>query len=132
MTESIDLDAITTTLHFHSYGIRADVNSIRNKIFPVEGSLSIKEVKDSFAEDQTSTLSLQCDGISIYVDGKCYWMTSCFADLDENRLLCMRDKDTLERIVIGKVPEFSDPMDALNKTEALLHDLAQPKDTPNV
>lgn len=125
MTESTSLIAITTTLHFHSYGIRAG-DDINCRFFPLDGTLSITEVKGPFTEEQPPKLVLKCEGISIYVDGKRYWMSSCSADLDEHRLLWMWDKTTCGRVVIGKVPEFSDPVDALNKMETLLHDLAKP------
>lgn len=130
MTESTSLVAITTTMHFSSYKIRTG-DETTCAFFPLDGTLSITEVKDLFSEKQTSKLVLKCEGISIYVGRKRHWMSSCFADLDEHRLLWMWDKPTQERIVIGKVPEFSDPVDALNKMEALLHELAKKKGTPN-
>ena len=126
MTESTSLIAITTTLHFRSYKIRAG-DETACAFFPLNGSLSITEVTGPFAEKQTPKLVLKCEGISIYMNGKRYWMSSCEADLDEKRLLWIWDKTTCERVVIGKVPEFSDPVDALNKMEALLHDLATNK-----
>lgn len=126
MTESTSLIAITTTLHFSSYKIRTG-DETTCAFFPLDGSLSITEVKDPFSEQQAPKLVLKCEGISIYVDGKRHWMSSCSADLDEHRLLWMWDKPTGERVVICKVPEFSDPVDALNKMETLLHDLAKPQ-----
>lgn len=126
MTESTSLIAITTTLHFSSYNIRTG-DETTCAFFPLDGSLSITEFKDLFSEQQTPKLVLKCEGISIYVDGKRHWLSSCSANLDEHRLLWMWDEHTGERVVICKVPEFSDPVDALNKMEILLHDLATPK-----
>ena len=93
-----------------------------------EVSVADEEIPESgpFAEKQTPKLVLVCEGFPIYVDGKRYWLSLCAADLDEHRLLWMWDKTTCERVVIGTVPEFSDPVDALNKMETLLHDMAKP------
>lgn len=127
----ISVDAVTTTLHFASYGIRADENDAC-KLFPVSGEFAITEIKNPLAEDQRSELTFVCDGFRIYVGGHHYWLRACSAVLDDKRKLRMWDSESTQYVTLATVPQFTDIYDAFAKMEALLHELAKKKDTPNV
>lgn len=127
----ISVNAVTTTLHFTSYDIRAD-DSNACKFFPVNGEFAITEIKDPLAEDQHSKLTFVCDGFRIYVGGHRYWLRACSAVLDDKRELRMWDREDTQYVTIATVPQFTDVYDAFAKIEALLHELAKKKDIPNV
>ena len=127
----VAVDAVTTTIHFTSYAIRSG-DKDECKFFPVCGKLSVTEVKDPFAEDQHSKLHLECDGITVYANGKRYWLAQGSAILDNYREFRIWDNESLEYVTIATIPQFTDPYDALAKMEALLHELSKKKDTHNV
>lgn len=127
----VAVDAVTTTIHFTSYDIRSG-DKDECSFFPVCGKLSITEIKDLLAEDHHSKLHLECDGISVYANGKRYWFSQGSAILDNYREFRIWDNKSLEYVTIATVPQFTDIYDAFVKMEALLHELAKKKDTPNV
>lgn len=126
----VAVDAVTTTIHFTSYDIRSG-DKDESWFFPVCGTLSITEIKDTFAEDQHSKLHLECDGLTVYTNGKRYWLTQGSAILDDLREFRIWDHKNMEYATIATVPQFTDPYDAFVKMESLLHELSKKKDTPD-
>ena len=112
--------AVKTTLHFTSYHLRSEEDCA---ILPVEGTLSVVENVDPFADERSPEIHFECDGFRIYVGGTHLWLRECFATLDSERTLFMRHPSTGLPLEIAKVPQFASPTDALVKMEKLLHDL---------